>query len=81
MVLASQLEIVMVPVVKITRQFMCGRPIVFLAAMMDCVNEQSAIAAFPKEPSDKVEFAWWGIPREPMYLPTLGSPLHEQLWP
>ena len=71
----------MFPVVKITRQFMCGQPIVFLAAMMDCTDEESAIAAFPKEPCDKVEFVWWDIPRPPMYLPTLETPLHEQLWP
>jgi len=59
----------MFPVVKITRQFMLGKPIVFFAAMVDCQDEASAVAAFPKEHSDRVEFAWWGVPNDPCLLP------------
>jgi len=62
----------MFPVVRITRPFMCGVPIVFHAAMLCCEDEASAVAAFPREAGDKVEFAWWDVPHPPMYGPTLG---------
>ncbi|MGY4370886.1 hypothetical protein ACVW1A_006951 [Bradyrhizobium sp. LB1.3] len=64
--LGSQL---MFPVVKITRQFMLGKPIVFFAAMIESKDAATAIAAFPKEPCDSVEFAWWGVPNDPCLLP------------
>jgi hypothetical protein len=62
-------EMVMFPVVRITRPFMGGAPVVFHAAMIYCSDEASAIAAFPKEPGDKVEFAWWDVAHPPLDLP------------
>ena len=63
----------MYPVVRITRPFMDGEPIVFHAAMIFCKDEASAIASFPTEPGDRVEFAWWDVPRPPTYGPIIGS--------
>jgi hypothetical protein len=62
----------MFPVVKITRPFL-GEKIVFLASMIGCEDPESAVAAFPKEPGDEIEFAWWDVPREPVPLSTLAG--------
>lgn len=59
----------MFPVVKIKRKLL-DTPITFFAAMMDCEDGASAVAAFPNEPGDSVEFAWWSVPNEPCLLPT-----------
>lgn len=58
----------MFPVVRIERPFM-GETIVLHAAMMDCPDAESAVAQFPKEPGDRVIFAWWDIPRPPIDPP------------
>lgn len=63
----------MFPVVRITHPFMGGAPIVFHAAILCCKDEASAVAAFPKEPGDKVEFAWWDVPHPPTHGPMPGE--------
>jgi hypothetical protein len=50
----------MKPVIRVSRQFM-GRPepLQLHYTMMDYDDPAQAIAAFPAEPGDVVEFAWW----------------------
>jgi hypothetical protein len=62
----------MEPVILVTRKFL-DRTVQFLCAMVGCPDEASAIAAFKREPDDKVEFAWWAAPNYTDYDIPQGS--------
>jgi hypothetical protein len=51
------------PVTRIIRPFL-GRdePLYIHCAMIECADVESALAATPHEPGDRVEFAWWALP-------------------
>jgi hypothetical protein len=56
------------PVIRVTRKFLDGT-VRFHCTMLGCADETSAIAAFKREPGDKVEFAWWAAPTVDCSIP------------
>jgi hypothetical protein len=58
------------PVTRIIRPFL-GReePLLIHYGMVGHTSVESALAATPLEPGDKVEFAWWAVPNVDFSLP------------
>jgi hypothetical protein len=51
------------PVTRIIRSFLSrDEPLHIHCAMIGHASVESALAATPLEPGDKVEFAWWAVP-------------------
>ena len=58
------------PVIRVYRPFP-DYEVVFHCSMMDCATADEALAAYKPQPGDRVEFAWWDVPRPPEMLPAL----------